>query len=60
MSQYFTLHPVNPQLRLIHRTVEILRAGGVGEAGELCKYRSHPAERPARDGGAGRRTRDGS
>jgi len=29
MSQYFTLHPVNPQLRLIHRTVEILRAGGV-------------------------------
>lgn len=29
MSQYFTLHPINPQLRLIHRTVEILRAGGV-------------------------------
>ena len=29
MSQYFTLHPVNPQLRLIHRAVEILRAGGV-------------------------------
>jgi len=29
MSQYFTLHPVNPQLRLIRRAVEILRAGGV-------------------------------
>jgi tRNA threonylcarbamoyl adenosine modification protein (Sua5/YciO/YrdC/YwlC family) len=29
MSQYFTLHPLNPQLRLIHRAVEILRAGGV-------------------------------
>jgi tRNA threonylcarbamoyl adenosine modification protein (Sua5/YciO/YrdC/YwlC family) len=29
MSQYFTLHPINPQLRLIHRTVDILRAGGV-------------------------------
>ena len=29
MSQYFTLHPVNPQLRLIHRAVDILRAGGV-------------------------------
>jgi tRNA threonylcarbamoyl adenosine modification protein (Sua5/YciO/YrdC/YwlC family) len=29
MSQYFSLHPVNPQLRLIRRAVEILRAGGV-------------------------------
>lgn len=29
MSQYFTLHPVNPQLRLIRGAVEILRAGGV-------------------------------
>ncbi len=29
MSQYFTLHPLNPQLRLIRRAVEILRAGGV-------------------------------
>jgi tRNA threonylcarbamoyl adenosine modification protein (Sua5/YciO/YrdC/YwlC family) len=29
MSQFFTLHPVNPQLRLIRRAVEILRAGGV-------------------------------
>ncbi|HEY1991947.1 MAG TPA: L-threonylcarbamoyladenylate synthase [Gammaproteobacteria bacterium] len=29
MSQYFTLHPVNPQIRLIRRAVEILRAGGV-------------------------------
>ncbi|HEX4299607.1 MAG TPA: L-threonylcarbamoyladenylate synthase [Gammaproteobacteria bacterium] len=29
MSQYFTLHPVNPQLRLIRRAVEILKTGGV-------------------------------
>jgi tRNA threonylcarbamoyl adenosine modification protein (Sua5/YciO/YrdC/YwlC family) len=29
MSQYFSLHPVNPQLRLIRRAVEILRDGGV-------------------------------
>jgi tRNA threonylcarbamoyl adenosine modification protein (Sua5/YciO/YrdC/YwlC family) len=29
MSQYFSLHPVNPQLRLIRRAVEILKAGGV-------------------------------
>ncbi len=29
MAQFFTVHPQNPQLRLIRRTVEILRAGGV-------------------------------
>jgi tRNA threonylcarbamoyl adenosine modification protein (Sua5/YciO/YrdC/YwlC family) len=29
MSQYFSLHPVNPQPRLIRRAVEILRDGGV-------------------------------
>ncbi len=29
MSQYFELHPVNPQLRLIRRAVEIVRNGGV-------------------------------
>ncbi|MGE5623992.1 MAG: L-threonylcarbamoyladenylate synthase [Bacillota bacterium] len=29
MSQYFVLHPVNPQLRLIRRAVEILRVGGI-------------------------------
>jgi tRNA threonylcarbamoyl adenosine modification protein (Sua5/YciO/YrdC/YwlC family) len=29
MSQLFELHPRNPQLRLIHRAVEILRAGGL-------------------------------
>ncbi len=29
VSQYFELHPVNPQLRLIRRAVEIVRAGGV-------------------------------
>ncbi len=29
MSQYFRLHEVNPQLRLIRRAAEILRAGGV-------------------------------
>ena len=29
MSQYFELHPQNPQLRLIRRAVEIVRAGGL-------------------------------
>jgi tRNA threonylcarbamoyl adenosine modification protein (Sua5/YciO/YrdC/YwlC family) len=29
MSQYFQIHPVNPQLRLIHQAVEILRNEGV-------------------------------
>lgn len=29
MSQFFVVHPVNPQKRLIHRATEILRAGGV-------------------------------
>lgn len=29
VSQYFELHPVNPQPRLIHRAVEIVRSGGL-------------------------------
>jgi tRNA threonylcarbamoyl adenosine modification protein (Sua5/YciO/YrdC/YwlC family) len=29
MAQYFEIHPENPQLRLIHRAVEILKKGGV-------------------------------
>ncbi len=29
MSQYFEIHPENPQLRLIHRAVEIIKQGGV-------------------------------
>lgn len=29
MSQYFELHPVTPQVRLIRRAVEIVRNGGV-------------------------------
>jgi tRNA threonylcarbamoyl adenosine modification protein (Sua5/YciO/YrdC/YwlC family) len=29
MSQYFEIHPDNPQARLIQRAVEILRSGGV-------------------------------
>jgi tRNA threonylcarbamoyl adenosine modification protein (Sua5/YciO/YrdC/YwlC family) len=29
LSQYFELHPRNPQLRLIRRAAEIIRAGGV-------------------------------
>ncbi len=29
MSQYFSIHPENPQPRLIKQAVEILRAGGV-------------------------------
>ena len=29
MSQFFRIHPVNPQHRLIHQSVEILKKGGV-------------------------------
>lgn len=29
MSQFFNIHPLNPQPRLVHRCVEILRNGGV-------------------------------
>ncbi len=29
MSQFFTIHPGNPQLRLIRHAVEIIRGGGV-------------------------------
>lgn len=29
MSQFFQIHPDNPQARLIHQTVEIIRGGGV-------------------------------
>ena len=29
MSQFFALHPVNPELRLIRRAVDIVRTGGV-------------------------------
>ena len=29
MSQFFTIHPDNPQLRLIHQAVAIIRQGGV-------------------------------
>ena len=29
MAQFFEIHPQNPQLRLIHRAVEIIRSGGV-------------------------------
>ena len=29
MSQYFSIHPVNPQIRLIRRAVELIRQGGL-------------------------------
>ena len=29
MSQYFSIHPVNPQIRLIKRAVELIRQGGL-------------------------------
>lgn len=29
MAQFFAIHPENPQLRLIHRTVEIIQNGGI-------------------------------
>ena len=29
MAQFFEIHPINPQLRLIHQAVDIIRKGGV-------------------------------
>ena len=29
MAQFFAIHPENPQLRLIHRAVEIIQKGGI-------------------------------
>jgi tRNA threonylcarbamoyl adenosine modification protein (Sua5/YciO/YrdC/YwlC family) len=29
MAQYFTIHPQNPQSRLVHQAAEILRGGGI-------------------------------
>ena len=29
MAQYFVIHPQNPQARLVHQAVEILREGGI-------------------------------
>jgi tRNA threonylcarbamoyl adenosine modification protein (Sua5/YciO/YrdC/YwlC family) len=29
MSQYFVIHPLNPQLRLIRKAADIVRAGGI-------------------------------
>jgi tRNA threonylcarbamoyl adenosine modification protein (Sua5/YciO/YrdC/YwlC family) len=29
LSQYFEVHPINPQVRLIRRAADIVRAGGV-------------------------------
>jgi len=29
MSQYFRIHPVTPQLRLVHQAAEIIRQGGI-------------------------------
>jgi tRNA threonylcarbamoyl adenosine modification protein (Sua5/YciO/YrdC/YwlC family) len=29
MSQYFKVHPVNPQLRLLNRAAEVVRSGGI-------------------------------
>lgn len=29
MSQYFSIHPINPQIRLIKRAVELIRQGGL-------------------------------
>jgi hypothetical protein len=50
MSQYFVVHPVNRQKRLIHQD----------KVGTSCEHSSYPAEPPAMDGGAGNDTRDGS
>ncbi|MFW1677518.1 L-threonylcarbamoyladenylate synthase [Pontibacter sp. JAM-7] len=38
MSQFFQIHPENPQARLIHQAVEIIRKGGVVIYPTDCAY----------------------
>lgn len=38
MSQFFQIHPVNPQARLIQQAVEIIRSGGVVIYPTDCAY----------------------
>ncbi len=38
MSQFFQIHPENPQARLIHQAVEIIRSGGVVIYPTDCAY----------------------
>lgn len=38
MSQFFQIHPVNPQARLIDQAVQILRHGGVIAYPTDCRY----------------------
>lgn len=38
MAQFFSIHPENPQLRLIHRAVEIIQKGGVIVYPTDCSY----------------------
>ena len=53
MSQFFQIHPVNPQLRLIRQAVDIIRADGlVASAREVAAIRDahgyHPCRRAGR------------
>jgi len=38
MSQFFHIHPDNPQVRLIHRAAEIIRGGGLVAYPTDCAY----------------------
>lgn len=38
MSQFFEIHPDNPQLRLIHQAVQIIRKGGIAILPTDCCY----------------------
>src|SRR5258706_14557032 len=70
LSQYFELHPQNPQLRLIRQAVQILRNGGliayptdscyalgchIGDAPALERIRPLPAPDPPHHFPPGRR-----
>ena len=56
MSQFFYIHPDNPQQRLINQAVEIVRKGGVivypTDSGYAlgCKIEDKNAMEPATDG----------
>lgn len=38
MAQFFEIHPVQPQARLIHQAAEILRASGLIAVPTDCAY----------------------
>ena len=44
MSQYFEVHPENPQQRLLKQAVQILHGGGIAVIAHPARYKFTPTE----------------